>query len=162
MFFIVYLCVRTQMHLKKGWRVKILGLVGSAGNGRAVLSFWWLHCTYWDTRHHVCTLCSFKSPLPIFFTPSRLALCGSMCLGKTAFRTNWSQWQKLQGCMSRLHLHGNTAVRVSMSSLQHSDGITASDMSRLWNHQERGVDVIDGGSLPVTVVRITDPGLASF
>lgn len=104
-FYCVFMCKDTNV-LKEGIKrdegLEVLETEVS------VLSFWWFHCTYSDTSHHVCMLCSFKSPLPIFSPPSRLALCGSMCLGKTAFRTNWSQWQKLQGCMSRLHLHGNT------------------------------------------------------
>lgn len=52
--------------------------------------------------------CTHRSPLPIFYNPLRQALCVSMCLGKTSFCTNWSQWHKLQGCVNKLCLHGNT------------------------------------------------------
>lgn len=55
---------------------------------------------------------SVRSPRPIFSTPLRMALCLSMCLGKTAFCTNWSQWHRLQGRVCGLRLHGNTCWQV--------------------------------------------------
>ena len=53
-----------------------------------------------------------RSPQTIFSNPLSLALCVSMCLGKTAFCTNWSQWHKLQGRVNKLRLHGNTCWQV--------------------------------------------------
>lgn len=107
-FYCVFMCKGTHA-LKEGMKSTNPGRGWKCCKAKCVVvSFWWLHCTYSDTRHHLHIWWCFKSALPIFSPPWRLALCGSMCLGKTAFCTNWSQWQKLQGCMSRLHLHGNT------------------------------------------------------
>lgn len=60
-----------------------------------------------------------RSPLPIFSNPLRQAVCVSMYLDKTASCTNWSQWHKLQGCVNKLHLHGNTCWQMCpLRSLQ--------------------------------------------
>lgn len=64
-----------------------------------------------------------RSALPIFSKPFEAALCVSMCLGKTAFCTNWSQWHKLQGWVNKSCLHGNACWRVCpLRSLQHNMG----------------------------------------
>lgn len=60
-----------------------------------------------------------------FFQPFEAAcLCLSMCLGKTAFCTNWSQWHELQGRVNKLCLHGNPCLQVyPLSCLQCYIGI---------------------------------------
>ena len=90
-------------------------------------SFCFVNAPYWNEYHYsMKPLRSPEVPRPqtIFSNPLSPALCVSMCLGKTAFCTNWSQWHRLQGRENKPRLHGNAYWQVCpLRSLQRYVGI---------------------------------------
>lgn len=85
------------------------------------------------------------SPRPISSNPLRRLLGVSMCLEKTAFYTNWSQWHKLQGRMNKLCLHGNTYWQeCPLRSLQCSVGIAVYTPLKPFIRKEVEITPIEG------------------
>lgn len=109
----------------------------------------------WMPLHHEASLWpsmvlsdisrALRSPQTIFSNPLSLALCVSMCLGKTAFCTNWSQWHKLQGRVNKLRLHGNTCWQVCpVRSLQRYIEIAVYTNLKPITKRKRRVEIREG------------------